>query len=93
MSNWFATLRKGFTGCFMVLALPLISACAPTPYFMPESDLDSTAPGEALLDFSIRKPMPHRVSNHAFEFYYKHCAVAGPPEFTINPYECNTPFY
>ena len=61
---------------------------------MPESDLTSTAPGEALNDFSIRKAMPDRRKFQAWEFYYKHCSASSEHStFSINDYDCNGPYY
>jgi len=62
---------------------------------MPESDADSTAPGEAFAgDMSLRKEMPDRREQRTWEFYYKSCSATGKQSYySKTDYHCSGPYW
>lgn len=81
----------------VLVSLILLSAgCASEPYMLPESDSESTAPGDAFAGAGMyfRKAMPDRRDSKPWEFYYKRCSMNGEESyFSRTAYECSGPFY
>jgi hypothetical protein len=79
----------------------LVSACAiggasNDPFYMPESDTNSQAPGEAFTaeGMNFKKPIPHRPDWKPWEFYYKHCSETDDdkPYYSKTSYSCTAPY-
>jgi len=75
--------------------LLLLTGCGSSPYMLPESDTNSTAPGAAFTGDGMlfRKAMPDHRNFQRWEFYYKHCSGTGDEGYrSMTAYQCSDPF-
>jgi len=64
-----------------------------TQMFLPQSDINSQAPGSAFNNMMIDKPIPSRPNWKPMEFYYKHCSSMNSKSyFSKTEYDCNDPY-
>lgn len=80
------TLAFGFLGC-----------ASNQPYYLPDSDDVSAAPGQAFAGDGMlyRKPMPDHRDDKQYQFFYKNCWVDnenGLPFVSKRVYACNDAF-
>lgn len=79
----------------ILLTALTLSACASSPYMLPESDTANRAPGAAFTSdgMHFRKEMPNRTPDRPWEFYYKTCNETGREGYmSKTDYGCNEPF-
>lgn len=84
---------------FALLLSVFLSACASSrsgKYVWDDTDEGSRAPAAAYAadGMYFRKEVPDRRDHKPWEFYYKHCSMAGDRGYiSKTSYDCNGPYY